>query len=365
MNQDSNSRFKGAYFKGAYFKGVYIFGPHFIKWGPKLRAVIALAAIAYFMCTFSGCSGRKEYRLVTGNVWTTAYHIRYESSVNLEDSIIYILEGVDSSLSAFNDKSLVSRINRNEQGARADAMLREVMEESKRINTLSGGAFDPTLGPLVDLWGFGRKSPSGHPVNEASVDSVKQFVGISQCYINDRGEMVKKTPYTEFDFSAIAKGYACDLIGRMFLRNGVENFLIEIGGELLGHGVNDRREAWTIMIENPSESEDSASTTPAGLTSLKNEAIATSGSYRRNRMEGAKRISHIINPATGKPTETDVVEATVTAPSCMTADAIATACMVLSADEIEKMAARIPDIKIRIVMTGDRDGDYRIKCFGR
>lgn len=335
----------------------------------RFRALL-LAALGVLLAAAS-CSGRKEYREASGDVWTTAYHITYESSVNLEDSIHRIFAEVDGSLSVFNPNSLVSRINRNESGVRADWMLREVMEESLRVNRLTSGAFDPTVGPLVDLWGFGRKEPVGERVDSAAVDSVMRSVGIAECRVDERGVVIKKSPATEFDFSAIAKGYACDLIGRMFLRNGVENFLIEIGGELVGHGVNARGVPWRVLIEDPAVAGDepygpaaaggeSGGGQTTAVVELRDEAIATSGSYRRVRMAEGKRISHIINPATGRPAETEVVGATVIAPSCMTADAIATACMAMPVADAMQMARNFPDVQIRLVITGDQDRAFQV-----
>ncbi len=310
--------------------------------------------------TAVACRQGNEFRRAEGDVWTTAYHVTYESRANLEDSICRILEAVDCSLSAFNEESLVSRINRNEPGVRADGMLREVMDESKRVNSLSSGRFDPTLGPLVDLWGFGRKEASATPVDPAAIDSIMQSVGISECAIDVHGNVTKKTSATQFDFSAIAKGYACDLIGRMFMRNGVENFLIEIGGEVVAHGVNGRGEPWRVLIESPVIASDSVASAGSGIVELHDEAIATSGSYRRTRIDGGKRISHILSAATGRPASTKIVEATVTAPSCMTADAIATACMAMPVADVLKMAERMRDVRIRLVVTDPHDNALSI-----
>ncbi|MDE6009958.1 MAG: FAD:protein FMN transferase [Muribaculaceae bacterium] len=299
---------------------------------------------------FSGCSGRESFSELSGDVWTTSYHISYGSAQPIQDSIDRIFREIDRSLSMFNDSSLICRVNRNDTSVRVDRMLREIFGKSVAIYKASGGAFDPTVGPLVDLWGFGRSSgtSSAMPSDEGIAEALGK-VGLGRCHIDSEGRLIKKSPETRFDFSAIAKGYACDRIAALFRRNNIRDFLIEIGGEIYAGGRNPEGEPWRIMIENPLDSSGITGNSSLKIVELSDRSIATSGNYRRFRYNTGRKISHIIDPKTGYPRSGDVISATVTAPDCMTADALATACMAMTADSALRMLKRFPDVEGLIV----------------
>lgn len=271
------------------------------------------------------CSNKEsDYRTNDGLVWNTTYHIIYNHDKNLADSIMAAMNRVDSSLSAFNPQSTVSRINRNETFI-ADSMLTKLISMSKSINVATGGAFDPTVSPLVNAWGFGYKK-ADNP-DSVNVDSLMQFVGISKVVISG-DTLLKPDSRMEFNLSAIAKGYGCDEVAQMLERNGISDYLVEIGGEIVASGHNEHGGKWTIAIDRPIESNDGSGTREVQtLIELTDCAIATSGNYRNFRNSGDKHIAHTINPTTGIPIQTDVISATIIANDCATADAFATACM--------------------------------------
>ncbi|MDE7135799.1 MAG: FAD:protein FMN transferase, partial [Muribaculaceae bacterium] len=278
-------------------------------------------AIAGLLCLV-GCTGSKEYRADSGMVWNTFYHITYEADEDLSSDILSALDRVEASLSPFKQNSVISLINRGDTLA-TDSLVERILLVSQRINRLSGGAFDPTVAPLVNLWGFGYENGSGEPTIE-QLDSCKELVGIADCRI-ENGMMVKKAPGTQFNFSAITKGFGSDEVGRALEERGCENYMVEIGGEIALKGVNSHGGKWRIQIDAPID--DKVTSERLTVVELSDCGIATSGNYRNYRESDSGRVGHTISPSTGRPVVTEVLSATVIAPSCMEADALATACM--------------------------------------
>ena len=270
----------------------------------------------------SSCSKSGGYVKSEGMIWNTVYHITYKGDTDLQDSIFYIFDKVGKSLSVFDKNSLVTQLNTSDKII-ADEFLIAVYDRSKEINEKSGGYFDPTVSPLIDAWGFGK----GHTVTKdtLAIDSILNFIGIQKTHRT--GEwIVKEDVRTKFNFSAIAKGYGCDAVGAMFKRNGVENFMVEIGGELSLSGKSPKGKKWNIAIDAPVEGKNPGEETSMVL-SLTDVGVATSGNYRNFREEGGVKTAHTISPLTGRPVIGEILSATVVAPDCMEADGIATACM--------------------------------------
>lgn len=260
-----------------------------------------------------------EFKTASGEIWSTRYRVVYQSDISLEDSIIEVFGRIDRSLSVFNDSSIVSRVNRNEP-VELDSVFQRAFEISKSVNRLTHGAFDPTVGPLIELYGFGRNRESREPV-KSEIDSIMQFVGIDGCEL-ENGLLRKKSALTTFNFSGIAKGYAADLIAGMLSRNGVGNFLVEIGGDIAVSGNNPDGHPWAIMLEPTQQ-----------ILHLTWGAVATSGNYRKHN----GGYGHIVDPRTGLPTKTTMPPVSVVAPTCILADAVATACMVADVDTISNV----------------------------
>lgn len=290
--------------------------------------IICLAAL------LTGCSNTTDGFIRTeGEVWHTIYHITYEGHKSLADSVVPILEKVGASVSAFDPRSTVSRINRAESDS-SDEYFTLVYNAARKVFQCSGGAFDPTVEPLVAAWGFGRYN---RPTSDtARIDSILKFVGITKTSLKD-GRVVKSDPRISFDFSAIAKGFGCDEVGRMLSRNGVKNYLVEIGGEIAMSGVSPSGDKWAVSIDRPIDDAEGQTHSSACVVELTDCGMATSGNYRNFQKVNGQRIAHTINALTGYPVQTDVVSATVVASDCMLADAFATACMASSSADAIKM----------------------------
>lgn len=296
-----------------------------------LRLFLSIVAAA-LLCA---CSPRNDYRQCAGAVWATEFHITYASPSSLDDSILCVFKSVEQSLSPFTHSSVVSRINRGES-LEADSLFVVVFEKSKAINRISGGLFDPTVAPLVNLWGFGYTGDIARQPDSVAIDSALAFVGISGCGIAPDGAVIKKSPHTQFNFSAITKGYGCDLVARMLRRNGVSDYMVEIGGEIALSGKNPKDEPWHLQIDAPLENSVPGQNA-AAVIAVTDCGVATSGNYRNFKTLPSGKVWHTINPLTGYPAETDMLSATVIAPDCMTADALATACMAMSLRQARAM----------------------------
>lgn len=301
------------------------------------------------------CSRRQapRWRECAGIVWTTEYHISYLAQSDLSDSIQLVLQAVDRSASVYNEASTIAAINAG-TSMRSDAILDTLYHASVLVHRESGGAFDPTVMPLVNVWGFGRTH--GTSPSDEQIDSLLQFVGLEKLKLRD-GSFVKADARVQLDFSSIAKGLACDEIGRMLNRNGVSDYMVEIGGEVTLSGSNPQGKPWHVSVDMPTEQDDEVSHESALVLSLNQGGVATSGNYRKFRDEGGQRLSHIVNPATGRSQTSDLLSVTVVAQSCMMADAWATACMVLGADRVVDMMGSRHDLG---VMTISVDGDGRL-----
>jgi len=289
---------------------------------------------------------------MSGSTWGTTYHITYTSTRSLTDSVLAQMAMIDSTLSMFRADSEVSRINADSLPLPVSAGFRDVFNISKQVNALSNSAFDPTIAPLTDIWGFGRKGDSIPPPDSETISKILERVGISDCFITDSGKLHKKHPQTEFDFSAVAKGYGVDCIAACFSRALVQNYMIEIGGEIALAGKNPRGEPWHIQIDAPITS-DTISHQRLTVLTLTDCCIATSGNYRRWRNTGKGRIGHTISPVSGLPAESSTLSATVIAPTCALADAFATACMALPPDQALAMIEKAENTSAMLVTASD------------
>ncbi len=285
-----------------------------------------IVALAY-----TGCK-ESEYHRTEGLIWNTAYHITFKGDKSLEDSVMTVLDDVGKSLNVFDTTSLVSRVNRNISTV-VDEHFKRVYKASLDVNSKSCGMFDPTLSPLITAWGFGMgHTPTADTLN---IDAIMKYVGIGKTHLNG-DTLVKENPDISFNFSAVAKGYACDAVGAMLRRNEVTDYLVEIGGEIVASGVSPSMTQWKVSIDRPVVS-DSIIHDSSAIIKLTDAGLATSGNYRNFHMEKGHRFGHTISPKTGRPVATDVVSATVIAPTAMMADAMATACMAAGSEVSKTM----------------------------
>ena len=315
-----------------------------------IAIIIALAiALVIMFCSRE----RKRFWTDEGIIWTTEYHITYESNRQLTDSITSILTAIDNSVSPYNKESLITRINNNTT-QEADSLFCKLYNVSLAINSGSQGSFDPTVMPLVNAWGFGYKT--GSLPSQRQIDSLLTFVGITKTHLKGK-TIIKEDPRIQFDFSSIAKGFACDEIGRMLKRNGASNFVIEIGGEVVAYGVNSRGETWHVSVDLPKDEDSAVSHQPTLILGLSKRAVATSGNYRKFKIVDGKKVSHIIDPKTGLSSQSNLLSATIVAPDCMTADAWATACMVMGTERVKQLSDTHQDLGI-MTITADSLGNY-------
>ena len=318
----------------------------------KYYAVLLLLLVLVVALPF--VRSRKKFFTNTGVVWTTEYHITYEARDDLNDSIQQLLTMVDNSVSPFNKQSLVTAINEGKSD-KADRLFVKLYRKALVVNKASGGVYDPTVMPLVNAWGFGFKS--GNLPTDAQIDSILAFAGIEHTRLNG-DKVVKDDPRVQFDFSSIAKGMACDEIAAMLARNGAVNYMVEIGGEVVAQGVNQRGETWRVSVDMPMpDDKKGAVHANAMVVNLDSLAIATSGSYRKFKEVEGKKVSHIINPKTGRSEESMLLSVSIVAPDCMTADAWATACMAMGLEKTQGMMEKNNSLGV-MTISADEQGNF-------
>lgn len=298
---------------------------------------IAVGAAFLFLYPNTATSGTKceeqQYYINQGHIFGTYYNIRYEATHDLHNEILAELKRFDNSLSTFNPNSTLSKINSN-QSDTTDLLFENMFLTAERISRLSDGAFDITVAPLVNAWGFGFKNKE--QVTPYLIDSLLQLVGYEKIRLEDH-HLLKSDSRIMLDASAIAKGYGCDVIAELLKKNNSHNYLVDIGGEVSCKGVSSEGSFWRIGIDKPNDDPTGTNHELTAVVSAAKVNIATSGNYRQFYYENGIRRSHTINPHTGYPVEHQLLSATVVAPSCMEADALATACMVLGKDRALEM----------------------------
>ena len=275
-----------------------------------------------------------------GLVFGTMYKITYQSKQNLKNEIEDALKEVDFSLSPFNKKSVITQVNNNTDMS-VDSLFIDVFTMAEKISKETHGAFDITVAPLVNAWGFGFDSST--EVDSATIDSLRQFVGFEKVSLQN-GKIVKTDPRIKLDCSSIAKGYGVDCVARLFNKKGIENYMIDIGGELVMKGKNPKMDTWRIGINKPIEDSLSQNQELQTILALTNAGLATSGNYRNFYYKDGKKYAHTIDPRIGYPVQHNILSATVVAKDCATADAYATSFMVLGLDSAKAICERHPEL---------------------
>jgi thiamine biosynthesis lipoprotein len=306
----------------------------------------------------TGCVGKQMYFEESGSVFRTLYRIKYQSTRTLTGKIDAELQAFNLSLNPFNPNSIISKVNNNET-EEVDEWFMEVFNKAQEISACTDGAFDATVAPFVNLWGFGFSRVDS--VTPQMIDSIKTFVGYKKIRLEEKN-VVKDDPRIILNFSAIAKGYACDVIARLLEREGVTNYMVEIGGEVTMRGVNQHGECWRIGINKPEDDVEGTRTERENIVQpCKPCGIATSGDYRNFYVKDGVRYAHTINPTTGYPAGQNILSATVVAKDCMTADGYATAFMVMGIEKATETARSIPDIEYFFIFS-DSEGNYLVSC---
>lgn len=299
----------------------------------------------------SGCVEKKDYRSAEGQIYGTFYHITYNFSEDLQREIRLEMERVNTSLSMFNPQSVIAKINRNESGE-TDSLFRRMFASALSVNRDTRGAFDITVAPLVNAWGFGFKNDT-FPTPE-KIDSIRSFVGMDKLVLSG-DKIMKSAPGVEMDASSIAKGLGTDLVAEYLDRKGVSDYMVEIGGEIRAKGLSAKQKPWTIGIEKPVDDATAQNREIDIVVGFSSGALATSGNYRKFYIHEGKKYAHIINPHTGYPVQRDILSASVFTNSCMEADAYATAFMVLGLEASKEVVSRNSSLEACFIY--EKDGE--------
>ena len=316
-----------------------------------------ILAAGLWILMFTACTKQKQYFEESGSVFHTIYHIKYEGSEILTEKIDAEFQKFNLSLNPFNPNSIISKVNRNE-AVEADDWFIEVFNKAKEVSDHSEGIFDITCAPLVNLWGFGFSKMDS--VTPQMIDSIKQFVGYQKVRLDGR-KVVKDDSRILLNCSAIAKGYASDIIARLLEREGIENYMVEIGGEVTMKGVNQNGKCWRIGINKPEDDSTGVKNDIEEVVQLcKKGGVATSGNYRNYYIKDGKKYAHTIDPRTGYPSEQSILSATIVAEDCITADAYATAFMAMGLEKAREAEKNIPGIEYYVIYS-DENGKHQIE----
>jgi len=302
------------------------------------------------------------YKRIQGDALGTTYNVIVQSELNsskIKKSIDSIFEVVNNSMSTYRTNSIISRVNQSQNPVKVDYHFIEVFRKSQEIWKLSNGYFDPTAGSIVNLYGMGPNT-NVQSINRYKIDSVMQYVGLDKVYLNNKNEIVKAKGGVYIDFNAIAKGYSVDLIKDLLTKINSENFLIEVGGELITMGVNEKNTKWKVAIQNPIDL--SSYYTEISIDGM---SLATSGNYRKFRIDSQTgiRYAHIVNPIDGKSMTNNILSASVVSSSCIEADAWATSLMLMDPIEATKIINNIEDTEV-LILTAVNDQIIPIKSEG-
>ncbi len=291
-----------------------------------------------------------------GEAQGTYYAVTYfdHKDRNFQPEIDSLLKRFDQSASLWVPSSVISKINQSDSGSRVDDIVKTLCEMSFQVAESTKGHFDITVGPLVNAWGFGFRE--GIEPDSSMVDSIMQFVGYNMVDLNGNF-LSKKYPDISIDFNAIAQGYSVDLIGDFLETHGIEDYLVDVGGEVLGKGRKSNNEAWVVGVEKPS-SEPYDERRLQIRIELNDKAVATSGSYRKFFVKDGIRYSHTINPLTGYPVEHSLLSVSVTGNACATADAYATAFMVMGVEKSMKFLEKNKELDAFFIYS-DENGEYQ------
>ena len=298
------------------------------------------------------------YQKNTGMVFGTVYNVTYQHPRDLQADIEAELSKVDQTFSMFNEQSLVAKVNSNSQPVELTTMFTEVYCLADSISRDTQGAFDITVGPLVNAWGFGFKNEQ--MPSSVQIDSLLSFIGMDKLELSSDGKtLAKRDPRVTLDFSAIAKGYGSDVVARFLRSHGITNFMVEIGGEVVTSGISPKRLPWRIGVTKPTDDSLSVGNELQTVLNVTDHAMATSGNYRNFYYKGGRKYAHTIDPHTGYPVQHSLLSATVLAPDCARADAYATAFMVMGLEKAQAVLAHHPELMAYFILS-DASGQLTV-----
>lgn len=305
--------------------------------------IIIFTFILFFSCSQKGTFHKNE-----GFVFGTTYHFTYKYKNDVEPKMLEQLKKINASLSTYDPNSIISRINKNDTLVKTDSYFIECFNRAQEISEITNGAFDITVAPVVNAWGFGFNESTN--TDSAKIDSLMQFVGYNKIKLVGE-KILKQNAGTMLDASAIAKGFGVDIAAHFLDNLQVQNYMVEIGGEVRVKGTNPDGNLWRIGIDKPIDDPTAHKRELETVVILKNKSLATSGNYRQFYIKDGIRYSHTINPKTGYPARNSLLSASVMANNCLTADAFATAFMVMGVEKSIKLAESLNYLEVFFIYT--------------
>lgn len=321
-----------------------------------MRSFLTVAVAALFLCGCSGGSSTEKPQKVKfeGQAQGTYYAVTYYAPDTLvsQPQIDSLLDAFNMCASIYEPKSIISGFNKNNPSTRADSLFTVIFKASMAVSERTGGAFDVTVGQLVNAWGFGFKNKEN--VTGKLVDSLLNYTGYQKIRL-EGGRLIKEKPEIMIDFNAIAQGFSVDYLAGFLEARGITDYLIDIGGEVKAKGKKPGQESWVVGVEKPAEDMNSPQQLQVRIT-LNDLSLATSGNYRKYYEKDGVRYSHTIDPSTGYPVKHNLLSASVLASDCMTADAYATAFMVMGLEKTKAFLDKNKDLKLEVycIYSGDK-----------
>ena len=302
-------------------------------------------------------NAQDEPMWIEGEAQGTTYHITYYDATNrnFELEIHNLLMDFDKSVSTYLPTSIISRINANEKNVIVDNYFIACFNKAKEVWKNTNGAFDPTVYPLVNAWGFGPGKKQ--KIEKTKIDSILKFVGFNLIKLKGN-KIIKKDPRVALDFNAFAQGYSVDIVSEYLNSKGISNYIVEIGGEVYARGKKPNGDHWKIGIEKPIDNKESGNEYKA-MVKLENLAIATSGNYRRFILENGVKYHHHLDPKTGYPTKNKLLSASIFSKECISSDANATGVLVMGLEKAKEFLAKHTELQAYLIYSDDK-GNYQV-----
>lgn len=317
-----------------------------------MKQLFLLCGVLLLLCV--GCQKPVQYYEVSGRMHTP-YHFKFQHTESLESEIDEQLKYFYHLFNVFDSTSVISQVNRNEE-VEVDSLFQKVFNKAMEVSALTEGAYDVTCAPLINLWGFGFSRKDS--VTPEHIDSVRQFIGYQKVHIND-GHVEKQDHRLMMNFSSLADGTVCDMMASLFEKHGIVNYLVEFGGEMRVKGVNPEGNNWRMGITKPSDDAAGVNQTLEQIVSFPEPlGMATSGNYRNFYVKDGRKYAHTIDPREGCPVQRDILSATIVTADAMTADAFATAFMVLGSTEAKELSKRVPGLEYFIICSDSTKVGY-------
>lgn len=317
-----------------------------------MKKIICIVLLCCFLTNCNTVEKQQFFGTTQGSYYSITYYDEQNRDYRHEFDSIF--KEIESTLSLWDENSIIRRVNRNDTTVVINKIFTDNFNYAIAAAELSDGFFDPTVGPLVQAWGFHFKE--GMEMTPEIVDSLKQLVDYRKIKI-ENGKVIKENHNMTLDFNAVAQGYTTDVIGDFLISKNVNNFLVDVGGEILARGRKPNGDLWKVGIEKPADNKESERIVQK-IVELDNRSIVTSGNYRKYVERGGKRYSHSLNPKTGYPSENSLLSATVICDNTAWADCLASICMLVGIDKAKEILETQDNVKAYFIYL-DNDGEVK------